>query len=267
MWECPNFFSLGGQHVLIVSVQADTGELLYPACFAGAYDGERFTPAQQRVLVQGGTFYAPQVLRLDDGRTLMWGWLKEARDDAAAVAAGWSGVMSLPIELTWLPQGTVGLRPVDELKALRRQHWHFGPRDLAAGGWALLPGVAGDCLELDAVFEPGPNAEFGLALRCSAAAAGAESAPLRLVYDGGEARLRAEPGAESTPVPLDAQGRLRLRAFLDRSVLEAFANDTACLAERCYLEAGAGLAVGVFGRAGRAALTRLDVWALSASNA
>jgi beta-fructofuranosidase len=259
MWECPNFFALGGQHVLIVSVQSEHGELLYPAYFAGAFDGEHFTPSVQRLLVHGATFYAPQVLRLADGRTVMWGWLKEGRDEAAARAAGWSGVMSVPIVLAWLPEGKLGLAPAEELKALRREHWHFDDLSLEPGTAEVLPNVKGDCLEIEAVFEPEPGAEFGLALRCPAEG----KAEARLTYDCANERLKIEPGSSSAPLPLDTHGQLRLRVFLDRSVLEVFANDHTCLAARLYPERADSLGLALFCRAGRVRLKTLDVWTMA----
>lgn len=269
MWECPNFFPLDGQHVLVLSVQSDTGELLYPAYYAGRLDGERFTPAVQRILVHGSSFYAPQVLRLSDGRTVMWGWLKEGRPEAEAQAAGWSGVMSLPIALTWLPEGAVGLAPVAELQALRRRHWHWDHLTLGPGVSGLLSAVAGDCLEIEAVFEPDAGARFALELRCTAQG----QAQARIVYEAALERLSVEPGPSvpstvasseryAAPLGPDTNGRVRLHVFLDRSVVEVFANGHTCLAARHYPARAEGQGLDLVCAAGRVRLISLDIWTL-----
>jgi hypothetical protein len=92
----------------------------------------------QGLLVHGQTFYAPLALRTDDGRLVMWGWLKEGRPPAALLEAGWAGVMSLPMALSLTPEGAVRIAPVEELKALRRQHWHFEELEVAPEAAGLL---------------------------------------------------------------------------------------------------------------------------------
>lgn len=269
VWECPNFFRLGDQHLLFFSVQSEPSDLLYPVYYAGQFEGEQFVPAVQRLLVHGSCFYAPQATRLDDGRLVMWGWLKEGRRPTAVMEAGWSGVMSVPIALSWLPEGALRLAPVDELKSLRRDHWHFENLAFGPGDAGPLGGVQGDCLEIEAVFEPDAAAEFGIALRRSPD--GEEQT--RLVYDGAQARLVVEPNESSlstvvdrdmhkAPLSLDANGQLRLHVFLDRSVLEVFANDHTCLASRIYPTRPDSLGVGLFSRAGQVRLKTLDIWSL-----
>ena len=270
MWECPNFFPLGepGQRALILSAQSAHGELLYPVYFAGDYDGEAFTPRAQDILVHGSSFYAPQVLRLPEGRVLMWGWLKEGRPEPRALETGWAGVMSLPMELTSRPDGRVGLAPAPEVRALRGQHWRSEGRTMAAGErWPLE--AAGDALEISAAFELEQGAVLSLDLLC-----GLDGRPqARVVYDAALGRLSVEPGptfasTAATPeryaAPLPHTGALRLHVFLDRSVIEVFANETCCLVGRVYAEDEERLGVGVRVEAGRVRVERVEVWAVGA---
>lgn len=82
--------------------------------------GDRFTPAALHRLDLGGRyFYAPQSMRDESGRRLMFGWLQEGRPDSAAVAAGWSGVMSLPRVLTLAADGSIRQAPAPEVDELR----------------------------------------------------------------------------------------------------------------------------------------------------
>src|SRR5207244_3898309 len=43
-----------------------------------------------------GSLYAPQTLRDDRDRRILFGWLREGRSREAIEAAGWAGVLSLP---------------------------------------------------------------------------------------------------------------------------------------------------------------------------
>ncbi|HVP21093.1 MAG TPA: glycoside hydrolase family 32 protein [Anaerolineaceae bacterium] len=267
MWECPNFFKLDGQSVLLFSVQTDPGELLYPVYYVGEEVGSGFEPSGSSILVHGNSFYAPQVMCARDGRVLMWGWLKESRRPGAYRQAGWAGVMSLPLALSLLPGGKMRIEPVEELKSLRREHWHFEGLDLGPDFAGLPGGLRGDCLEIEAVFEPGPSAEFGLGLLASPD--GQEQN--RLVYDCARDSLVVERDQSSlnpevdrepcqAPLSLDADGALRLRVFLDRSVLEVFANQHTCLATRVYPTRLDSLGLDLFAIQGETKLKSLDVW-------
>jgi beta-fructofuranosidase len=267
VWECPNFFELGGQHVLFFSVQSEPQDLIFPVYYLGDYDGNSFTPTAQSILVHGNYFYAPQVMHSDDGRLLMWGWLKEGRRPAALLEAGWAGVISLPITLSLLPDGKLGLAPVEELKNLRGMHWHYQDLEIGPAMAGLLDGVSGDCLEIEAVFEPGPEAEFGFKVRCSPD--GEEQT--RILYQSKPERLVLDPkdSSRSTVVDrdtrkaslsLDASGRLNLHIFIDRSVVEIFANGHTCLAGRIYPARADSLGVGLLALKGLARLVSLDIW-------
>lgn len=66
--------------------------------------------------------------------------------------------------------------------------------------------------------------------------------------------------SEGGPLVLAANETLKLRVFLDASVIEIFANDRACLTSRIYPSRPGSLGLGMFGRGGEARLKALDVW-------
>lgn len=137
---------------------------------SGSFDGQSFVPDHQEILVHGGPegcFYAPQAMRSDDGRYLMWGWLHEGRSDASFGKAGWAGAMSLPLVASMEFDGRLCLEPAAELTSLRREHRHWGELDLSDGSDRLLDGVTGDSLEIVAQFQMPASGEFGLTVRAS----------------------------------------------------------------------------------------------------
>ena len=72
-WECPNFFEVDGQWLLIVSCY-QTVEY-----YTGAFDGDtfEFTPRRHGILDHSGQWYAPQGCDDDQGRHVMWAWIRE----------------------------------------------------------------------------------------------------------------------------------------------------------------------------------------------
>jgi beta-fructofuranosidase len=262
MWECPSLFALGGKHVLVIS-PIPLRKALY---LVGTYRDHTFNPEAQAGLDEGGCFYAPQTLLDAKGRRLMWGWLQEDRSAEACRAAGWAGVMSLPRVLDLGADRLLRVTPPDELRLLRGRH--VGLRDVALDADVARPlEVRGDCLELVLEIEPADASAVELAVR--RAPHGEEQT--RIVYDAAARLLVVDRRQASrdpltvrdvraTTLALAAGETLRLRVFLDRSVVETFANDRACLASRIYPTRADSLGLALTAVGGQAHLRSLDAW-------
>lgn len=261
MWECPNFFPLGSKHVLIVST---LGRAIY---FVGTWRNGRFTPQLQGELDQGGSFYAPQVFRDNAGRRIMFGWLRERRSNAAQTAARWSGVQSLPRVLTLGRDGKLASEPAPEVESLRGKHQQWA--QLEVGPDALLPieCTKGDGIELAAELDPGRTARCGLSVRRSPKA----SEETRIIFDREAEQLIVDcerssknkavaKAAHTTAFRLAKREPLKLRVFLDGSVVEVYANGRACLTSRIYPTQANSVGLGLFAQGAAAKLERLDVW-------
>ncbi len=261
MWECPNFFPLGAKHALAVSPY---GKVIY---FLGEYDGRTFRPETRGLLDLGESFYAPNCLLDNKGRRIMWGWLKEARGKEAQIASGWSGLHSLPRELFLHPDGALGVRPVTELQVLRGTHRHFADLAIAPGASYLLGDLRGDMLEIIATIAPGDATEFGLVVR----RAPDESEQAIIAYGVAERRLsiNGEHSSLDETVTRKVVGdilgltglkELTLHVFLDRSVIEVYANERAALTARVYPTRADSLGVDAFAVGGSARVLSCDVW-------
>jgi sucrose-6-phosphate hydrolase SacC (GH32 family) len=88
----------------------------------------------------------------------------------------------------------------------------------------------------------------------------------QVVVDGSRSSLSAAAQRVVAGGPLAvAQGEtVRLHIFLDRSVVEVFANEQICITERIYPTRPDSLGLALFAQGGTAHLTRLDVWDLAA---
>ncbi len=275
MWECPDFFPLGDKSVLLVSVYDDSrfrewaykGFLHYAVASVGDYTDHTFTPQTQSIIDYGGYFYAPQTLLDPTGRRLLWGWLWEGRSDEAQWAAGWAGVMSLPRALSLSADNMVCLEPAPELKQLRGTHQRVMDLPILPTSLMQLVEVQGDCLEILAALAPDEATELGIGVRC--APDGSEQTLIR--YDRLRGRLLIDRQQSSIsedvqrdiregPLSLAAGEPLLLHIFLDRSVIEVFANHRLCMSSRVYPSRTNSLGVGLFARGGSARIKALDAW-------
>ena len=268
MWECPDFFALSNgyetKHVLIVS-PIPYGKAMH---MIGTYRDRKFVPETLATHAYGGSFYAPQSFEDERGRRVQFGWLMEKRGREAQIAAGWSGVMSLPRTFALSEDGALLSHTVAEVQLLRRQHFHQHNLPIQNSEFMALE-VQGRQLELNASFDfdPANVTEFGLVVARSAD--GAEQT--RIVCDVAHQQIyidRSRSQADQTsenaaPCPYRFTGTsLHLHVFVDGSVIEVYVDDGRhYFADRIYPTRADSVGVGGFA-VGRAKLSWIDSWEL-----
>jgi beta-fructofuranosidase len=196
----------------------------------------------------------------------MFGWLWEGRSPAAHEAAGWAGVMSLPRVLALRADGRIDFQPAPELASLRGAHRRWNAVALVSSEY-FLSDIQGDSLEIVAELAPGDAAVYGVDVLRSPD--GAEYT--RIAYDRARRRLEIDrqhssSGAEDQhdvhggDLELIDGEPLRLHVFVDRSVVEVFANGQVCATSRVYPSRADSLGVALFGEGGAATAHAVDVW-------
>ena len=260
MWECPDFFPLGDRHVLLIFA---TGFTWY---VVGDWTGGVFTPERWGKLDWGPSFLAARTLIDDEGRRIIFGWDGEMRPEEALEAAGWGGVMSLPRVLSLNERGEVVAEPAPELQALRGER-HEASADLAAGQTVALREIAGDCLELSAEIESA--GEVAVLVRRSPG--GEEETAIRWDPAAGTVSLDLEGssldpavvwrGVYPAPVHVAPGEPLRLRVFVDRSLVEVFAQGRVCLTGRMYPTRADSLGVALCSQ--ESATVEVEAWGMS----
>ena len=68
------------------------------------------------------------------------------------------------------------------------------------------------------------------------------------------------------PLILNENEPLRLRIFLDRSIVEVYANDRQCMTQRIYPTREDSVGIEVFSRGGDTTISRFQVWDIAATN-
>ena len=236
MWECPNLFPLDDKYVLLVSLFPNIQGVYY---YVGNYDGRVFTPENEGFLDRDGVFYAPQVRRFPDGRTILFGWLREQRSDEAIENAGWAGVMTLPHELALDQEGRLLSRPVKECEQLRMAP--FTEKDLLvkAGESVSLP-VSGRQIEV-MLTVPRREGQFVLGIAASpdgteVTLVGCDPLQGKIWLDTSRSSLVDDvvTGIQKLSLPEVGEEQIQLRVFLDGSVVQIFADDAFALSGRIY---------------------------------
>lgn len=231
--ECPNLFKLGSKWVLLISPHRPC------EYFIGTFDPDRgkFSPDSHGIL-DAGTSYASNISTDEKGRTILWLWGRTATNPDR----GWNSVMVMPRILAIGPDGYLRQTPAPEFQNLRGEVSSVPATPLTA---RPLPVGSGDCLEIEAEFTAEKAAGFGLRLRGT-----------QIAYNAGSGNLTV--GATTTM--LGRCKTVRLHVFLDKRVVEVYANDGAVALFTTVDASSRNLQVEAFAQGGSARLESLRMW-------
>lgn len=275
--SCPDFFKIGDRHMLLC-ISHPRGCRYY----LGQWKNERFTPEiHERMNWPGGTCFAPETLLDEKGRRIMWAWVLDRRPSNEY---DWSGTMTLPRVFSLNEDGTLRIEPAQELEQLRTHGKKHERIKVAEGAEVKLHDVRGDCLEIDMTIKPGDAERFGIKVRCSDD--GAEQTVIECNPAAGHLKIDVSKSSldqvkyytfcmkggknpqvteQVAPLRLKKGEKLRLRVFLDRSILEVFAN-AQCVTQRIYPTRSDSVGVALFSEGGSLEVERLDAWRMAPTN-
>jgi len=247
MWECPDFFPLGGKHVLLISTQ---GKVRWKV---GAYKDQVFTPEKEGV-VDWGAYYAAKTMLDAEGNRILWGWIPETRPEAEHNAAGWAGAMALPRILSLSTEGDLQMEVLPALRKLRHSHTSLPRGASTESRKKLLDSLKIEDLsaEVSVEFRPQVNQPFVVSLESED---GENFATLKFAEKQGVLQLAVNE--LTAPVSGSADAPIQLHLFLDGSVLEVFVNGTTSLTARIYHVPKWPLHLSL---PGAAPVDALDVW-------
>ena len=167
------------------------------------------------------------------------------------------------------------MAPVPELEGQRFDGVQVPAQEIAANSEQVLENVSGQAIEIEAVIEPGDAREVGLTVLRSPDGAeqtrisfytslhGRRANPGWLQIDTSQSSLADDVHGrppEQGPLAIDADEPLHLRIYIDRSIIEVFANDKQCLTLRAYPSRADSAGVSIFARGGAAQLRSLSAW-------
>ncbi|MCD8380415.1 MAG: glycoside hydrolase family 32 protein [Lachnospiraceae bacterium] len=237
MWECPDFFPLDGEQVLVVSPQdmvpmglefhAGNGVV----CMMGTWDRESCSFLRERAqsMDYGIDFYAPQTVETMDGRRVMIAWMQNwATSRCQDPAADFFGMMTVPRELG-IREGRLIQNPVRELEKYRVNRVAY--QNVLVNRLLNLAGISGRVMDLTVLIRPatekgyasfqmsvGEDGEHGTSI-CY----GPGSSILKVdrTRSGGRFDIVHERSFFVRP----QEGRIKIRVIMDKNSLEIFVND------------------------------------------
>jgi beta-fructofuranosidase len=273
----PYFWPIGDKHILLFASHQRGSQYLL-----GDYDAvrHRFRPFRHGRFNHGplhpAGVHAPSAMPDGSGGVYVIHNINEGRP-----TQGWNHLMSLVRRLTLRADHTLGVEPVAGLAGLRCDHRRIGDRLLPANQEIVLEGVEGNAIELDLRIDtkeargvtvdvlrsPGREEYTSIAWHRHGGwgihRAGKRLREHRLTLDPTRSSLAADVYArapESAPLELEDGEPLALRVFVDRSVVEVFANGRQCVALRVYPERADSLGVSLRAYGRDAALQSADAW-------
>ena len=239
MWECPDFFTLDGKDVVLISPQDmlpkgfeyhnGDGTL----CLIGKFDEETktFIPEKDQAVDYGIDYYAMQTVEAPDGRRIMIGWMQNwdtlaHRDNDSK----WFAQMSLPRELS-VKNGRLYQTPIKELDAMRKNRVEYN-NVVINNDTISLDKIEGRTIDMELVIRPEDkeNGYKKFVLRF----AQNERFHTELCFRPDESVLKIDRKFSGSERALVHQRRclvngdadeLKLRVVLDRFSVEIFIND------------------------------------------
>ena len=282
---CPYFWPIGDKHILLHFSHTSGGKYLL-----GDYDTKR----DKFVVTDGGDFnhgpYGPGGVHAPsaypDGKG---GVIAIFNRNPAKPTKGWNQIMTLPMRLTLAPPGDVDplrIEPAGDIESVRGKHQHVDTLKLPANREVVLEAVQGKSMEIVAEIDP-KRAQM-VELNVLRSPKGEEVTRIAFYKDRGyrhrefgkghklakqlssvisidNSRSSILPDVQSRP-PETAQlmlGRnepVRLRVFIDRSVVEVFVNGRQYVALRVYPGRKDSVGVSLRARGQDATLKSLDAW-------
>lgn len=267
----PNFWPIGrGKHLLLLFSHKRAGR-----GYVGTFDSKtiRFdadyhfranhgTIVDETVRLKpvNSSVHAPSATIDDKGRYIAVFNMCENKEQE-----GWSGIMSLPRVYSLAEDNSIRVDPVEEMKKLCFDHKRVNSVTIKMNKDMKLKEIAGRAMEISAVIRPGKAKEVGFKVLQSAD--NSEYTVIRFSenkiaidnkHSSKDTRFIRPPDAGS--LQLEGNEPLKLRIFIDCSVVEVFANGRQCCSLRVYPTKEGGNGVSLFSRGGDAELVSLDAW-------
>jgi beta-fructofuranosidase len=272
---CPYFWPIGvnnEKHILAHFSHMSGGKYLI-----GDYDTER----QKFIVTNGSDFnfgsvtpggvHAPSAYPDGKGGVVVIFNMNEGKP-----TVGWNRLMSLPRRLTLNTEGNFNplyIEPAGDIKSMRRDSVTVQTMKLPANKEIILEGVQGNAIEIVAEIAPQKDQTIELnVLRSS----GSEEVtriicmrnrgyrrgrvPCMISLDATRSSLASDVGLrppENAQVELANDEPLKLRIFIDKSILEVFINGKQCIAMRVYPERDDSIGVSLRSQGKDAELTSL----------
>lgn len=280
IWELPVLLPLGKnrdgieKHILLVSPVgpgADV-EVFY---WIGNFDRDemKFYPDDEKPqLIDVGDFHFTGPSGMVDpktGRKIIFTIAQGERTPHLDYQSGWAHNAGLPISIYLREDGRLGIEPIEELQLLRGAKLVDLQDQSMEEANKILEGIKGDMLEIRVEFEPITARSVGVKVRRTPD--GEEETLLYYNYD--EKMLKANrmkttldphersKGIQGGELDLDGENA-KFIIYLDRSMIELYANGLKSLTTRAYPSREDALGLQIWGD-GSLKVKSMEVWEMN----
>jgi len=243
--SCANMFKIGDKWMLLC-----ISHRLGCRYYLGNFKDEKYLPEFHAMMSFGNNmFFAPESMLTRDGRRVMWAWLLR-------VPSAPTGLQCLPRELELPADGVLRIKPLRELQKLRNDAQDWSDVTVEADKEYALKPLKGDALELEISFASPLPAECGINLLADAE--GKEG----ISIIAGADRKSLKIGTIEAPFAVRQGEDLTLRVFIDKNLVEVFANDrqAAMFAHKQIRE---NPNIRLFAKGGKAVVKSAKAWKIS----
>jgi len=221
--SCANMFIIGNKWMLLC-ISHDLG------CryFLGEFKDEKYLPEFHALMNWRNTdwenehgeliYFAPESMLAKDGRRVMWAWLINGGEP--------TGIQSMPRELELPEDGILRIKPLRELALLRYDKIVKENIVITKGKPFEFRELTSNAIELEVTFSAPLPEEFGLNLLAD------EKAKDGVEIIAGKDMNNLKLASIKPPFELSENEDLTLRIFIDKNLVEVFANDRQAAAYR-----------------------------------
>ncbi|WP_342555842.1 sucrose-6-phosphate hydrolase [Paenibacillus sp. FSL R7-0652] len=236
MWECPDYFELDGQGVLMFSPQGiQAEEDRYQNIFQCGYLLGKLLDLETRQFDHGGfheldrgfDFYAPQTMDSPDGRRILVAWMGLPDLAYPTDDSGWAHCLTIPRQLS-IQGSRVIQQPVSEMAQLRRVEKGLRAQGTLSSECRSFAGFQGTAYELECEISLDDAHFAGIEFRAN------DTEKTVIQYDRLQRKLILDRSQSGAALP-EINGTIRqcsldtdviqLRMFVDSSSVEIFVNE------------------------------------------
>ena len=266
---CPYFWPIGNRHMLLFFSHMSGGQYIL-----GDYDKPRdkFIATSNGLFnfgaVKPGGVHAPSATPEGKG-----GLIVIFNMNPAKPTKGWNQIFSLPRLLTLAGKDDPRVEPTGDIESLRTNRQRVGITQLPANKEFVLENIRGNAMEIVAEIDDRKAQMFEMNVLRSP---NREECTRIVFFRGRGYRGKslitidssyssllpdvASRAPETAPLFIERNENLKLRVFIDRSVVEVFINGRQCVAMRVYPGRKDSLGVSMRSQGSGSVLKSLDAW-------
>jgi beta-fructofuranosidase len=212
--SCANMFRIGDKWMLLC-----LSHFIGCRYYIGDFKDEKFLPESHGLMNwHERNFFAPESLLTPDGRRVMWTWCTKLEWRSNHDENIQSAIQSLPRELSLPDDGVLRIKPLRELAVLRGDRMVENDITVKSDSSYMLKKISGETVELNVTIKPTDAKEYGVRVFCDKDGRGFD-----IAVKPSEKLLSM--GYTSPSFELKEGEDLNLRIFLDKRMVEIFANE------------------------------------------